>query len=87
MIMLVSIGEIEEASIEALRQSLAEIFSQRTQIDDSIALPAGSWNQHRGQYLASKLLARLTSSPRLGNRVLGVADVDIFTTGLNFVFG
>ena len=87
MIMLVSIGEVEESSIEALRKSLAEIFNQRIQIGDSITLTTDSWNQPRGQHLASKLLARLPSSPQLGDRVLGVADVDIFAPGLNFVFG
>ncbi len=87
MIMLVSIGEVEEASIKALNQPLAEIFGQGTLVGDSIALPSESWNQHRGQYLASKLLASLSSLPHANDRVLGVADVDIFAPGLNFVFG
>jgi len=87
MIMLVPIGEVDKASIKALNQPLTEIFSQGTQIGDSIALPPESWNQHRGQYLASKLLARLPSLSDAGNRTLGVADVDIFAPELNYVFG
>lgn len=54
---------------------------------DSIALPRESWNQRRGQHLASLLLAELPSLPRLGDRALGVVDVDLFAPGLNFVFG
>ena len=87
MIILVSIGEVDEASIKTLNQPLAEIFGQGTQIGDSIALPLESWNARRGQHLASLLLAKLPSPPSLGDRVLGVVDVDIFAPGLNFVFG
>ena len=84
---LVPIGNTDKAILEALRQPLEGVFGQRTRIGDSIALPQESWNQHRGQHLASLLLAELSSLPHLGDRVLGVVDVDIFATGLNFVFG
>jgi len=87
MIVLVPIGNADKAILEALSQPLEEVFGQRTQIGDSLALPWESWNRHRSQYLASLLLAKLPSLPRLGDRVLGVVDVDIFARGLNFVFG
>jgi len=86
MIVLIPIGNVEKAILEALLRPLAEVFGQRTQIGDSIALPQKSWNRHRGQYLAPMLLAKLPP-PSLGDRVLGVVDVDIFAPGLNFVFG
>lgn len=87
MIILVSIGGVDEASIKNLNQPLAEIFGQGIQVGDSITLPPESWNQRRGQYLASKLLAELPSPPSPDDRVLGVVDVDVFASGLNFVFG
>jgi archaemetzincin len=87
MIMLVPIGEVDKAILEALRPPLEEIFAQRTQIGDNITLPRGSWNERRGQHLASSLLAELPSLPHLTDRVLGVVDADIFAPGLNFVFG
>ena len=87
MIMLVPIGEMEKSTLETLRQPLTEAFGQRTRVGDGIALTKGGWNQHRGQHLASLLLAELPSPPSLGNRVLGVVDVDIFAPGLNFIFG
>ena len=87
MIELIPMGNIDEDILKALRQSLAEAFAQRTQIGDSIGLPDESWNQHRGQYLASLLLAKLPPLSHSGDRVLGVVDVDIFAPGLNFVFG
>jgi len=84
MIVLIPIGEVEEATLEALRQLLTEVFGQRTQIGNRLQLPRESWNQHRGQHLATMLLTLL---PRLNDRVLGVVDVDICAPGLNFVFG
>ncbi len=86
MIVLIPIGEVEEATLGTLKRPLAEVFGQRTRIGDRMPLPQKSWNQSRGQYLAPSLLA-LTPLPNSGNRVLGVADVDIFAPELNFVFG
>ena len=87
MIVLIPIGNGDEVILEALRHPLEEVFGQRAQIGDSIALPQESWDQQRGQHLASFLLAELPSLPYSGDRVLGVVDVDIFAPGLNFVFG
>ena len=87
MIVLIPIGNIDRTTLEALRRPLQDVYSQRIRIGDSIALPRESWNEQRGQYLASRLLAELPSLSQAGDRVLGVADVDIFDPGLNFVFG
>jgi len=86
MIKLVPIGEVEKSTLETLRQPLTEAFGQRAWLGDRIDLTKGSWDQHRGQHLASMLLAQLPRSS-LDDRVLGVVDVDIFAPGLNFVFG
>jgi archaemetzincin len=86
MITLVPIGEVEKSALETLRQPLTKAFGQRTWVGDGIKLPRESWDQRRGQYLATMLLAELPP-PGLGDRVLGVVDVDIFAPELNFVFG
>ncbi len=87
MIELIPIGNIDDAVLEALKKSLAEVFDQETQIGDRVSLLRESQNQHRGQYLASLLLAALPPPVRLDDRVLGVVGEDIFAPGLNFVFG
>src|SRR6185503_19335554 len=53
-----------------------------------LALPAGALDGKRGQYRAEALLDALAAArvPRY-DRVLGVADVDLYAPGLNFVFG
>jgi len=86
MIVLIPIGEVEEATLEALRQPLTEVFGQRTRIGNKLELPRESWNQHRGQHLAAMLLT-LIPLPKSNDRALGVVEVDIFAPGLNFVFG
>ena len=86
MILLIPIGEVEAASLEILRQSLAEVFGSGIQMGGRVLLPQQGWDPDRGQYLASALLA-LVPSPAWGNRALGVVDVDLFAPGLNFVFG
>ena len=86
MILLIPVGEVEEATLEALRQPLTEVFGQKTRIGNRLQLPRESWNQHRGQYLATILLT-LIPAPGTNDRTLGVVGVDIFATGLNFVFG
>jgi hypothetical protein len=87
MIVLVPVGNTDKAILEALMHPLEEGFGQKTQIGDGIELPQESCNRHRRQYLASSLLVKLPSLPRLGDRVVGVVDVAIFAPGLNFVFG
>jgi len=87
VIALVPIGNVDEYFLDALRPSLEEILGQRIRIAERVALPQESCNPDRGQHLASLLLAVLSPLPGSGDRALGVADVDIFAPGLNFVFG
>ena len=86
MTVLIPMGEVEEATLEVLGPLLTEVFGQRTQIGNRLQLPRESWNQHRGQYLATMLLS-VIPLPRSGDRAFGIVDVDIFAPGLNFVFG
>jgi len=86
MIVLIPIGEIDEAVLESLRQPLTQAFGQETKIGNKMPLLRESYYHSRHQYLASPLFS-LIPLPDLDNRALGVVDVDIFAPGLNFVFG
>ncbi len=86
MVLLTPMGEVEGAGLEALAESLSNVFGPPVRIGDRLPLPQGAWERRRSQYLASALLA-LVPSPAPGNRALGVVDVDIYARGLNFVFG
>jgi len=86
VIVIIPIGNPEEAVLEGLEQSLPALFGQRVKINDRISPPSELWNQDRAQYLAPSLLD-LVPHPSPGNRALGVVEADIYVPGLNFVFG
>jgi len=50
-------------------------------------LPEAAHNHQRGQHQASEIIYTLARLPRQGERLLGVVDADIYSPGLNFVFG
>lgn len=86
MITLVPVGEVENAVPKSLAPPLMEILGQEAEVAGPLPLPEDGWSLSRRQYLASALLA-LVPVPARGNRALGIANVDLYTPGLNFVFG
>ena len=87
-IILVPFGEIEDRVLEFIGQALRQTFGRDYHIAPALPLPARSYNPLRRQYLSDYLLELLRGleAPE-AEKVLGVADVDLYTRGLNFVFG
>jgi archaemetzincin len=58
-------------------------------LEESMVIPEESFNAARQQYDSNMLLERLHkfSQKRRIDRVLGIADIDLFIPGLNFIFG
>ena len=58
-------------------------------LKESMDIPEESFNAARQQYDSNMLLARLHkySQKRRIDKVLGIADIDLFVSGLNFIFG
>jgi archaemetzincin len=86
MIALVPIGQVEDAVFKSLAPPLTGILGQEAEVAKTTPLPSGGWIRSRRQYLASTLLA-LVPVPARGDRALGIATVDLYAPGLNFVFG
>ena len=86
MIALVPIGEVEDTRVKSLARPLTEILGQEGEVAGTLLLPENGWSRSRCQYLASALLA-LVPVPARWNRALGIANVDLYAPGLNFVFG
>ena len=85
---LMPIGRVDEALLEFLCRVLERIFGRNCIVGQPFELPAHAYNPVRGQYLSDALLALLRSLEVPGaEKVLGVTDVDLYTEGLNFVFG
>jgi len=72
--------------MEELRDRVGGIFHCPTEIKAGFSDLAQAYDSQRKQYLSSKLLASLGESER-EERVVGIADVDIYVPRLNFVFG
>jgi len=85
-ITLKPLGNIADETMEELKDRVGGIFHCPVEIKTGFSDLAQAYNSERKQYLSSKLLASLKKSER-DERVVGVADVDLYVPRLNFVFG
>ena len=87
-ITLTPIGAIDSDIVEELKGRLNQAFGCPIEVILEVYDLAGAYNSRRQQYLASELLTRLKASGiAKDKKILGVVDVDLYTPGLNFVFG
>ena len=85
-ITLKPLGDIADEIMERLKDRVGGIFHCPIEIKAGFSDLAQAYNPERKQYLSSKLLASLKKSER-EERVIGIADVDLYVPRLNFVFG
>jgi archaemetzincin len=87
-IALAPIGDVDRSTLEALAPIVADRFGARVQIVEAVPLPPVAWDAGRRQWRAAALDDALARALRSGwERLVGVTDVDLYTPGLNFVFG
>ena len=89
-IYLVPIGSVESHVLEAIDTELEKTFNCTVEQHEKMALPQDAFNSKRNQYFCPHILNTLRSFMRQSHkedRVLGIADVDLYVHGLNFVFG
>jgi archaemetzincin len=90
VIALAPIGEVPAQAVEALVPAVRDAFGAKVVIAPALALPtsASAYDRRRRQYLSTALLDALAGARRPEwERLLGVADVDLYVPELNFVFG
>ncbi len=88
VIAVAPIGDAPAEEVAALVPVLRESFGCDVVIAPAVPLPARAWNATRRQYLSTALLDALERAKRPDwERLLGVADVDLYVPSLNFVFG
>ena len=85
-ITLKPLGNIADEITEELKDRVGGIFHCPVEVKAGFSDLAQAYNPERKQYLSSKLLASLEKSER-DERVVGIADVDLYVPRLNFVFG
>jgi archaemetzincin len=85
-ITLKSLGNIADEIMEELKYRVGGIFHCPVEIKAGFSDLTQAYNPERKQYYSSKLLASLKKSEK-NERVVGIADVDLYVPRLNFVFG
>jgi archaemetzincin len=95
-ILVVPIGEVDRKILNAVRDGLCKAFTNSFCLisERILHVPKSAYVASRGQYLSTRILDDTSgfaaevedvSSERC--HVLGVAEVDLYVPGLNFVFG
>ena len=89
---ILPVGQAETAITLRVQDDLVKVFSDTTclMLDVKLPLFESAFDKKRKQYRSSVILSQLQgyAAEKKGlNRVLGVADVDLFVPDLNFVFG
>jgi archaemetzincin len=81
------IGETEPDIIAYLQSGLHKIFGCPISINAVMPLPQKAFAPDRKQYLSDRFLEELRNHSKRKPTVLGVTEVNLYTEGLNFVFG
>jgi len=85
-ITLKPLGNIADEIMEKLKDRVGGVFHCPVEIKAGFSDLAQVYNPERKQYLSSNMLASLGEAER-EERVVGIADVDLYVPRLNFVFG
>lgn len=87
-ITLKPVGEVDHHILEELKEKLSQVFGCPVDIKPGVDRLDQAYDPRRKQYLSSVLLASLDALGKENDdKVLGIADVDLYAPGLNFVFG
>ena len=84
-IRVVAVGDVDIRAQRHLCMAVAETFGRKCRIANPLPAPGYAFDPRRGQYSAEAILQRLPVGE--AERVLGVADLDLYVPELHFVFG
>ena len=87
-IVIVAVGEVDGRILDGLQESVGKILEKEVSMGKPLKSPDYSYNGRRKQYFSSAILLKLREVERgIGDRVLGVVDLDLYVPSLSFVFG
>lgn len=84
-ILVIAVGRVPAEVGDWLDLGLPRVFGLPCRSGRSLPHPSFAWNAQRRQYLADAVLDRV--DPGNSASALAVADLDLYVSGLNFVFG
>ncbi len=87
-ICIIPIGSIDKEILYYTQKELAERFNMKIDLGEEQEDPNYAYNTKRRQYHSTRILKRIHNLKLSGyDRILGIADVDLFVPELTFVFG
>jgi archaemetzincin len=86
-IALVPISAVDGSILRILGNALSEEFGGSFLVAEPLPNPDYAYNERRSQYLSDAIMAQLSGLALSAERVLGVVDLDLYTSELNFIFG
>lgn len=89
---ILQVGQVAPEVLAGIQDGLAKTFPDTTAtiIKEPLPIPEHAFDKKRNQYNSTLILNEVRAYAAKTtdfHRVLGVVDVDIFTSGLNYVFG
>ncbi len=81
------VGKVDEQVLEFLERELPEVIPCKVVRGGQEELPREAYNAKRRQYSSSAILERICERRNRNTLMLFVTEVDLYTHGLNFVFG
>ncbi len=85
-ITLKPVGNVSDGTMKKLNDRVGSIFHCAVETEAGLCDLARAYDPERKQYNSSMLLASLGKADR-EERVVGIADVDLYVPRLHFVFG
>jgi archaemetzincin len=90
-IAILRIGTVDTGVIQSLRTGLSKVFPRTmcVVLEDVMPIPEDAYSSTRHQYNSSRILVKMADflENHYSEHVLGITDVDLFVSRLNFVFG
>lgn len=90
-ITILRIGNVDNAAIQNVRTGLCRVFPQITcEVSEAIMpIPPDAYSSARNQHNSSRILVGMSEfmEDRNTERTLGITEVDLYASRLNFVFG
>jgi archaemetzincin len=86
---VIAVGEVSPDLLHALVPVVLARFAGR-RVDvaaQGLPRPDDAFVPDRGQYATEPIVRHLAALASRSERILGVADLDLYTPGLNFIFG
>ncbi len=89
---ILAVGQVAPKVLIGIQDGLVKTFPDTTVtiVKDVLPVPPAAFDRKRSQYnsnlILSEVRAYASKKPEF-HRILGVIDLDLFTSGLNYVFG